>query len=51
MSEKEALTIGSKTVQKLNTNETEYFFGGGTQNGRFTHKGQSINIKNEFSDY
>ena len=49
MSEKEALTIGSKTVQKLNTNDTEYFFGGGTQNGRFTHKGQSINIKNESS--
>ena len=49
MSEKEALTIGSKTVQTLNTNDTEYFFGGGTQNGRFTHKGESINIKNESS--
>src|SRR5699024_10168989 len=29
------------------TNDDEYFFGGGTQNGRFTHKGKSINIANE----
>lgn len=27
----------------------EYFFGGGVQNGRFSHKGRSINIVNENS--
>ncbi|MBS6116160.1 discoidin domain-containing protein [Thomasclavelia spiroformis] len=32
------------TVQTLKTNEKEYFFGGGTQNGYFSHKGKSIKI-------
>lgn len=36
-----------KTTQTLVHHKDEYFFGGGTQNGRFTHKGQSINIVNE----
>ncbi|MGL5378342.1 TIM-barrel domain-containing protein, partial [Clostridium sp.] len=37
----------NETVQTLVNNEDEYFYGGGMQNGRFSHKGQSINIKNE----
>ena len=49
MSESEPLTIGKSTAQKLNTSDDEYFFGGGTQNGRFTHKGKTINIANESS--
>ena len=32
------------TVQTLKTDENEYFYGGGTQNGRFSHKGKSIKI-------
>lgn len=32
------------TIQTLKTNEDEYFFGGGTQNGYFSHKGKSIDI-------
>ena len=32
------------TVQTLKTDENEYFYGGGTQNGRFSHKGQTIRI-------
>ena len=47
MEEKEALTIGDQTVQTIVKNEGENFFGGGTQNGRFMHTGESINIKNE----
>ncbi|MFR2445867.1 MAG: discoidin domain-containing protein, partial [Thomasclavelia spiroformis] len=47
MREVQPLVIGNQTVQSLNTNDDEYFFGGGTQNGRFTHKGKSINIANE----
>ncbi|MCI5774966.1 MAG: discoidin domain-containing protein [Aerococcus sp.] len=35
------------TTQYLKSNADSQYFGGGTQNGRFTHKGQSINIKNE----
>ena len=35
------------TVQTFVKNAGENFFGGGTQNGRFIHTGESINIKNE----
>ena len=35
------------TIQTLESNEDEYFYGGGMQNGRFSHKGKKINIKNE----
>lgn len=34
------------TLQSLVENENENFYGGGTQNGRFAHKGKSIEIKN-----
>ncbi|MDF9825451.1 alpha-glucosidase (family GH31 glycosyl hydrolase) [Breznakia sp. PF5-3] len=34
------------TVQTLKTNKNEYFYGGGTQNGRFSHKGKAIEIVN-----
>lgn len=34
------------TVQTLKENPSEYFFGGGTQNGRFSHKGKKIAIQN-----
>ena len=47
MEEKEALILGSQTTQTIVKNEGENFFGGGTQNGRFLHTGESINIKNE----
>lgn len=47
MQEAQALTIDGKTVQKVVEGENEYFYGGGTQNGRFSHKGESINIVNE----
>lgn len=36
-----------ETKQTLKTTADEYFYGGGTQNGRFSHKGQVINVKNE----
>ena len=47
MEEKEPLVLGSQTTQTLVKNDGEDFFGGGTQNGRFLHTGESINIKNE----
>lgn len=41
------LTIGrDATVQKLEKGPGENYFGGGTQNGRFIHTGQSIDIVN-----
>lgn len=34
----------NNTVQTLSTNENEYFYGGGQQNGYYSHKNESINI-------
>lgn len=44
-SEKSPLTFGAKTVQKLNYNKDEYFYGGGMQNGYFSHKDSIILIE------
>ncbi|MFL0266812.1 TIM-barrel domain-containing protein [Candidatus Clostridium radicumherbarum] len=47
-SEAEPLKYGtSKTVQTLSTNDNEYFYGGGQQNGYFSHKGTVVDIVNE----
>lgn len=32
------------TIQTLKTNNDEYFYGGGTQNGYFSHKGKEVKI-------
>ena len=47
MQESAALSVGSNTTQTLVKNDNENFYGGGTQNGRFVHTGEAINIKNE----
>ena len=55
MEEKEPLQVGNSTVQTLvehsetnySENLSEQYFGGGTQNGRIIHTGESINISNE----
>ncbi len=38
-----------KVVLALKENPQEYFYGGGVQNGRFSHKGKSIAIENQNS--
>lgn len=38
-----------QTVLKLKENLQEYFYGGGVQNGRFSHKGETISIENQNS--
>ena len=47
MEESKSLTLGNTTVQTLVQNGDENYYGGGTQNGRFVHTGQVINIANE----
>lgn len=37
----------TKTIQTLATNEDEYYFGGGQQNGYFSHKGRKLAIENK----
>lgn len=47
LEETSALEIGdNSTVQTLDAADNEYFYGGGTQNGRFSHKGDTIRIAN-----
>lgn len=47
LEETSALEIGDgSTVQTLAAADNEYFYGGGTQNGRFSHKGDTIRIAN-----
>ena len=47
LEETAALSVGrNSTVQTLSAADNEYFYGGGTQNGRFAHKGDTIQIAN-----
>ena len=39
------LTYGPSTVQTLRRGETENFYGGGMQNGYFSHRDTSVNIR------
>ena len=40
--EKKSLTYGKETVQYLARGANEYFYGGGMQNGRFSHRDKTI---------
>ncbi len=40
--EKKGLTYGKETVQYLQRADNEYFYGGGMQNGRFSHRDKTI---------
>lgn len=44
-----ARVVNGKATLTLKAGEKEYFYGGGVQNGRFSHKGTAINIVNENS--
>lgn len=39
----------TKTILTLKANPEEYYYGGGVQNGRFSHKGKKIDIENQNS--
>ena len=43
--ESRALSYGPSTVQTLRRGESENFFGGGMQNGYFSHRDASVNIR------
>lgn len=40
---------GDKVTLSLKENTNEYYYGGGVQNGRFSHKGHQISIENQNS--
>ncbi|MEI6681093.1 MAG: TIM-barrel domain-containing protein [Bacteroidota bacterium] len=43
--ETRGLTYGKETVQYLRRGEDEYFYGGGMQNGRFSHRDKTIRMR------
>ncbi len=45
------LTFGQETMQHLNGGTDEYFYGCGMQNGYFSHKNKSVDIRNIYGDW
>lgn len=43
--ETRGMTYGKETVQYLSRGENEYFYGGGMQNGRFSHRDKTILLR------
>ncbi|MCD4734982.1 MAG: DUF5110 domain-containing protein, partial [Bacteroidales bacterium] len=50
-SEYQGLDYGNRTFQYLDTQTDEYFYGGGMQNGYFSHKGTKIRISKEIEHW
>jgi alpha-glucosidase (family GH31 glycosyl hydrolase) len=50
-SEYQGLDYGTRTFQYLEPHDDEYFYGGGMQNGYFSHKGKKIRISKEISNW
>lgn len=42
--ETQGMTYGESTIQYIKRGSTEYYYGGGMQNGRFSHRGKSIKL-------
>ncbi len=50
-SEYQGLDYGTRTFQYLQNSADEYFYGGGMQNGYFSHKGYKIKISKETENW
>jgi alpha-glucosidase (family GH31 glycosyl hydrolase) len=50
-SESQGLDYGTRTFQYLNSDPDEFFYGGGMQNGYFSHKGNKIKISKETQNW
>ncbi len=50
-SEYQGLDYGIRTFQYLEPHDDEYFYGGGMQNGYFSHKGNKIKISKEIQNW
>ncbi len=49
--EVQGLDYGTRTFQYLEPHDDEYFYGGGMQNGYFSHKGTKIKISKEIQNW
>lgn len=45
------LDFGTRTFQELEQHDDEYFYGGGMQNGYFSHRGKVVKISKEISNW
>jgi alpha-glucosidase len=47
--ETKGMTYGKQTIQYLKRGDNEQFFGGGMQNGRFSHRGKTIKMTIDYN--
>jgi alpha-glucosidase (family GH31 glycosyl hydrolase) len=47
--ELQGMTYGKQTIQYLRRNPEEYFYGGGMQNGRFSHRDKTIKLTIDYN--
>ena len=47
--EYQGITYGYETIQYLKRGETENYYGGGMQNGRFSHRGKTIKLDIDYN--
>ncbi len=47
--ESQGITYGKQTIQYLKRGDDEQFFGGGMQNGRFSHRGKTIKMTIDYN--
>ncbi|WP_052180887.1 TIM-barrel domain-containing protein [Alistipes sp. ZOR0009] len=47
--EQRGMTYGQQTVQYLRRGTTEYYYGGGMQNGRFSHRDKTIKMNIDYN--
>jgi len=47
--ELKGLTYGQETIQSLKRDANEYFYGGGMQNGRFSHRDKTIKLTIDYN--
>ncbi|NSL87079.1 DUF5110 domain-containing protein [Chitinophaga sp. Mgbs1] len=51
MEETAPLSMGEQATQTLRRGTQEYFYGGGMQNGNFSHRDSIVNIRNNFGNW
>ncbi|PSL45502.1 glycosyl hydrolase family 31 [Chitinophaga niastensis] len=51
MEETEPISLGEQATEALHRGDKDYFYGGGMQNGNFSHRDSIVNIRNNFGNW
>ncbi|MCW3466574.1 TIM-barrel domain-containing protein [Chitinophaga nivalis] len=51
MEETAPISLGEQATESLRRGATDYFYGGGMQNGNFSHRDSTVNIRNNFGNW